>query len=87
MSTPGPVPKHWLVFVYIRSEDYELDQNFVKTKKTPSHTSNDKVKLFCENIVVIEEELFDDTNLTDGATFKTALIKREKSRFNIKKST
>ena len=28
MSTPVPVIKHWLVFSYIRSEDYELDQNF-----------------------------------------------------------
>ena len=30
MSNPGPVPKHWLIFFYIRSEDYELDQNFDK---------------------------------------------------------
>ena len=28
MSTPVPVPKHWLVFSYIYSEDYELDQKF-----------------------------------------------------------
>ena len=27
-STPGLFPKHWLVFSYIRLEDYELDQNF-----------------------------------------------------------
>ena len=40
MSTPGPVPKHWLIFVYIRSEDYELDQKFVKTKNLhPTHTT------------------------------------------------
>ena len=31
MSTPGPVPKHWLVFSYICSERYELDQNFDDT--------------------------------------------------------
>ena len=34
--------------------------------------------------MVIEEEWFDDMNLTDGATFPTALIKRAKSRFNKK---
>ena len=28
ISTPGSVPKHWLGFSYIRSEDYELDHNF-----------------------------------------------------------
>ena len=28
MSTLGPVPKHWLVFGYMRSEDYELDVKF-----------------------------------------------------------
>ena len=28
ISTPGTVPKHWLGFSYIRSDDYELDQNF-----------------------------------------------------------
>ena len=32
--------------------------------------------------MVIEEEWFSDMNLTDGATFPTALIKREKSIFN-----
>ena len=35
--------------------------------------------------MVIEEEWFDDMNLTDGATFPTALIKCAKSRFNKKK--
>ena len=31
ISTPGPVPKHWLRFSCIRSEDYELYQNFDDT--------------------------------------------------------
>ena len=29
--TPGPVPKHWLIFGQIRSEYYELDINFDET--------------------------------------------------------
>ena len=41
------------------------------------HSSNDKVKLFQENIVVIEKELYDDLNLIGGSTFTTALIKHE----------
>ena len=28
MSTPGPVPKHWLIFSCIRSEEYQLDLKF-----------------------------------------------------------
>ena len=28
MSTPGPFPKHWLGFSYIRSEYFDLYQNF-----------------------------------------------------------
>ena len=31
-STPGTVTKHWLVFSYIRSEYYELDQNLDGTE-------------------------------------------------------
>ena len=31
MSTPGPVPKYWLGFSCIISEDYELDNNFDDT--------------------------------------------------------
>ena len=31
MSTPGTVPKRCLRFSYVRSEDYELDQNFDET--------------------------------------------------------
>ena len=31
MSTPGPVPKNWPIFGNIRSEYYELDQNFYET--------------------------------------------------------
>ena len=50
--------------------------------KQSDHTSNDKVKLFHESIVVIKEEWFDDMNLTVDATFPMALIKRTKTGFN-----
>ena len=46
------------------------------------HTSENKVELFQENNVVVEGGWFDDTDLTDGATFKTYLIKRSKLRIN-----
>ena len=86
ISTPVPVPKHCLGFSYIRSEDYELDHNFdVKEMKSKSdHTFKDKVRSFCENIVVIEEEWFTNMNLTYGATSPAALIKRAKYRLNQK---
>ena len=45
------------------------------------HSSDDKVKLFRENIVVIEEEWFADINLTDSETFLTDLIKHAKTIF------
>ena len=32
MSIPGPIPKYCLLFTYIRSEDYDLDQNFDDTE-------------------------------------------------------
>ena len=32
MSTLGPVPRHWLRFRYIRSEDYELYHYFDVTE-------------------------------------------------------
>ena len=50
ISTTRPVPKHWLRFSYIRSEDYELDQNLDDTelKNQPDNTSNDKVKYFAK---------------------------------------
>ena len=31
-SNAGTVPKHWIRFSYINSEDYELDQNFDDTE-------------------------------------------------------
>ena len=51
--------------------------NFYGTemKIKSNHSSNNKVILFCENIVVIEEEWFDDMNLTDDETFPIDLIK------------
>ena len=86
ISTPGPVPQNWLGFSHIHSKDYELYKIFDDTqlKKQSDHRSNNKVKLFCEIIVVIEEEWFDDMNLTDGATYLKALIKHAKNRFNQK---
>ena len=32
-SSPGPVPKHWLHFSYIHSEEYKLDLNFDVNRK------------------------------------------------------
>ena len=39
ISSPGPGPKHWIIFSYINSEDYELDVNFDETslKKNRPH--------------------------------------------------
>ena len=37
--------------------------------------SDDKVKLFCGNVVIIGEELFADIIFTHDATFPTSLIK------------
>ena len=31
ISTPGPLSKHWLGFIYICSENYELDLNIYGT--------------------------------------------------------
>ena len=53
-------------------------------KSESDHSTNNKVKSLCDNIVVIEEEWFADINLTDGANFSTDMIKCEKSRFNQK---
>ena len=53
-------------------------------KRKSDHSSDNKVKLFRENILVIEEEWFSDMNLTHGTNFPMALIKREKSIFNQK---
>ena len=55
-----------------------------KNWKKSDHTFNDKVGLFRENIVVIEEEWFSGMNLAYGETFPMALIKREKSIINKK---
>ena len=85
ISTPGPVPKYWLGFSYICSENNELELNFVepemKRKMKSDHSSNDKVKLFSENIMVIKEECFDDMNLSDGVIFLMDVIKSEESIF------
>ena len=77
MSTQGPVSKHWLGFSYIPSVDYELDLNFdvTETKIKSYHSSNDIVKLFFENIVVIEETKFSDISLADGSTVLIILFK------------
>ena len=74
------IKEHWLGFVYICSEDYELYQNFgeTETSQKSDHTSNDKVKFILKSMAVLEEEWFDDMTLTDGSKFPTALVKREK---------
>ena len=45
-----------------------FDETELKSKS--DHTYNDKIKLFRENILVIEEELFDYMNLTICETFE-----------------
>ena len=83
ISTPGIVPKYWLGFSYIRSKGDELNQKFDDTSlKKSDHISNDKVKTITEGVAVIEEDWFDDMNLTDGATFSMPLIKCAKTRVN-----
>ena len=54
ISTTGLVPKHWHRFSYIHSENYEIDLYFDETemKIKSDHFSDNKVKLFCENIAV-----------------------------------
>ena len=61
-------------------QNIELDQNFDDTEflEKSDHTSNDKFRLFCGNIVLIKEEWFDDININGGATFPRALIKHVK---------
>ena len=46
--------------------------------KKSDHTSNNKVKLFQESVVFIEEEWFGYMNLIDGANFPMDMIKRAK---------
>ena len=53
-----------------------------ETKNKSDHSSNNKVKLFCENIVVIEEEWFADANLTDGEKFPRDFNKWQRHRIN-----
>ena len=86
ITTPGPVPKYWIGFSYIRLEYYQLYLDFDETEMRgkSDHSSNNKVQLFRENILFIEEEWFSDMNLIDGATFLTYLVKLVKSRFNLK---
>ena len=45
MSTPGTLPKHWIGFNYIRSEDYELDHNFDYIKLKNNHTTHPMIRL------------------------------------------
>ena len=40
METPGLVPKYWIEFTYIHSEDYELDVNFDETNLKNNHTTH-----------------------------------------------
>ena len=45
MSNPVTVPKHWLGFSYIRSEDYELDENFDDTELKNNQNTRPTIKL------------------------------------------
>ena len=45
MSTPGSVPKYWLGFSYIGSEDYKSDMKFVKQKLKVNQTIHPMIKL------------------------------------------
>ena len=52
-------------------------------KLKSNQTTHPTIKLFfCEPVVVIEGEYFDDMTLTDGANFPMLLIKRKKTRVN-----
>ena len=57
ISNPGPIPKHFLGFSYIRSEDYELDYSFdyAELNNHSDNTFNNKVKINHKTGVVIEE--------------------------------
>ena len=56
-------------------------------KNKSNHLSNNNVQLFYEYIVVIEEKLFADINLADGAIFPMAFIKHAELRFKNLKPT
>ena len=56
----------------------------IQNLKKTDDTSNYKVKLLRESIVVIEEDWFSNNDITDSATFPTDLIKSAKYRFNKK---
>ena len=72
-----------LYLVTYVKKDYELDINFDDTELKNNQTTHPTIKLiFHEICVVIEEEWFDDMNLTSGATFPESLIKRAKTRIN-----
>ena len=45
ISTPGPVPKNWLGFSYIRSKDYKLCHNFDNIYLKNDHTIHPTIKL------------------------------------------
>ena len=45
MSTQVTVPKYWLRFIYIFSENYELDVNFDKTDLGGKQTTHPTIKL------------------------------------------
>ena len=51
-------------------------------KSKSDHSSNNKVRIFHDNIVVIGEEWFTDMNLNDDKTFRMAPTKLTKYRIN-----
>ena len=56
----------------------------IENWKKSDPTSNNSVDCFRKNVVVIDEEWFNDINLTGGANFPTPLIKHAKTGFNKK---
>ena len=58
----------------------KFDEKELKSKS--DHTSNDRNKLLCENVVVVEGKWVAGMNLTDGSIFPMAMIKRAKYRIN-----
>ena len=53
-------------------------------KRKSYHSSDDKVKSFRENIMVVGEEFFSDMNFTDGEVFLKVFIKRKKIQIQLK---
>ena len=58
--TPVLVPKQWIGFSYICSEDYELDLSIddKKVKIKPDKFTNKRDKYICKTIIVTEDHMY-----------------------------